>query len=281
MEKRRSRFDPEYDEDGVKLFDDFEDTDDEYKEPPRRSRFEDDDRPLFSGRKKKQVAFFNKENGEAFGESEEADIFEDDEHKSVPFLVRMFAWLAMLVVIFGIGYFAASYAADYFGKKSSPEVSDMVGSSSDVALEDKKEAKPTVSHSAKETLEIETSKYKLYIPNGKDFTVRKVEIAHGRTEQDIDKLLTMYFENLHEAGVINSDARFINLFKSDNLLYINTDSSFERLISSLDEKKATEVITGMLSTLWNNFSVKKVKFYIGGQEPSVKEPIDLSVQWGL
>ena len=164
MEKRHSRFDPEYDTEGAKLFDAFDDTDDEYKEPPRKSRFEDDDRPLFGGRKKKNVAFFNKQ-GEAFGDEDE-DYDDEEKRKRAPFMVRMFAWLAMLIAIFIVGYFGANYAIDYFAQKSTPKVSDMVGSSADVALEDKKEAKPDTSNDQKETVEIETSKYKLYIPNG-------------------------------------------------------------------------------------------------------------------
>lgn len=278
-EKRHSRFDPDYEETG-NLFEGFDDTDDEYSEPPKRSRFEDDNRPLFGNRKKKSVAFFNRESGEAFGDSNDSWYDEDEEEKShrFPFLVRMFIWLALIAAVFAIGYFAANYFIGESGDSNSPGIDKMVGSSSDIALEDRKEADSTET-SAPES--VATAEYKLYIPNGKDFTVRKAEITRGRTEEDMERMLSMYFDSLREAGMLNNDIRILDLFKSDNLVYLNLDAGFEKFISSLDEKKASDVVTGLLSTLWNNFSVKKVKFYINAQESGVRSPVNLSQQWGL
>jgi len=274
--QRRSRFDPEYEED-ESVYENFKDSDDEFAPAPkqRRSRFEDDDEPLFRTNKKRQTTLFNKDSGDAFGELEEEE-YEEERHKA-PFLVRLFAWIVMLLLLGAAGYYAANYFMGYAENKSASTVADS-GNAQDIALEDKKEAETAA---PQETEDIATTTYKLYIPSGKDFVVRKVEITSGRIEQNMQKLLSMYFDSLIEEGIISSDAHFLNIFKSEDLLYINADSDFEKLIGSLDETKATKVITGMLSTLWNNFSVRKVKFYINSKESELKTPVDLSVQWGL
>ena len=288
-EKRRSRFDPEYEGETGNLFEGFEDTDDEVMETPRRSRFEDDDRPLFGARKKKSVAFFD-EKGEAFGNPEENDFDEDDfdgeyGKKRMPLFARLLIWLVLFVLIGAAGYFTADYFIGRMESKSLSEDPAVTARTDEKDAADKSvSSAPAVKTGKKQAEPAKTAntvQYRLYIPNGKDFTVRRVEIEHGRTEQDMERMLQMYFDSLREAGLSKNDVRIVNLFKSDSLAYLNLDNGFEKIISALDEKKAAEVITGLLSTLWNNFSVKKVKFYINGQTPDVKVPVDLSDQWGL
>lgn len=273
---RRSRFDPEYEE-NEDIYGNFDDSDDEFNVAPKRreSRFEDDNEPLFRINKKRQTTLFDKNSGEAFGDFEEEEY--EEEGRKAPFLVRLFAWIVMLVLLGTAGYYAANYFMGYAETKSESTVADS-GNSQDIALEDKKEAETAAQQTAER---ITTKQYKLYIPSGKDYAVRKVEIPCGRVEQDMQKLLEMYFDSMREDGIISAELKVQNIFKSGDLLYINTDNNFEKAVQSLDEAKASKMITGMLSTLWNNFSVRKVKFYINGKNSDVRIPVDLSVQWGL
>lgn len=274
--QRRSRFDPEYEEE-ESVYENFKDSDDEFDAAPkqRRSRFEDNDEPLFKVNRKRQTTLFNKDSGDAFGDLEEEE--EQEERHKAPFLVRFFAWIIMLLLLGVAGYYAANYFMGYAENKSASTVADS-GNAQDITLEDKKESATAIPRTAEN---VATTSYKLYIPSGKDFAVRKVEITSGRLEQNIQKLLVMYFDSLMEEGIISSEVHFLNIFKNGDLLYINADSDFEKLVQSLDNKKATQMVTGMLSTLWNNFSIRKVKFYINSKESEVRQPIDLSAKWGL
>lgn len=280
-EKRHSRFDPEYEEENEEIYQDIDDSDDEFDNTPkpRKSRFEDDESSVFGIGKKRQTRLFDKDTGEAFGDFEEDDYDDDDDKPRTPFWIRMSAWVVMVLILFVVGYYAANYITDYADKRSIEKPSDTTAPADT--------AKDTKGKSDSETQEVSgpesmtTATYKLYIPSENDFAVRKVEIAKGRTEQDIQKLLEMYFENLQEEGIISSTAPITDVFKSDNLLYINTDTDFEKLIQPLDETTATKVITGMLSTLWNNFSIKKVQFYINTQKSEMRQPVDLSAEWSL
>lgn len=273
---RRSRFDPEYEEE-ENIYDNFDESDDEFSAAkPRRSRFEEDNEPLFRINKRRQTTLFDKKNGEAFGDFDEEEYDEEQRHKA-PFLVRLFVWIMMLVLIGFAGYYAANYFIGYSETKSEVKVSDS-GNSQDLALEDKKEAETAAPQKVEN---MATKTYKLYIPAGKDYAVRKVEITSGRVEQDMQKLLEMYFDSMREEGIISVEIKPDNIFKSGDLLYINTAGNLEKAIQSLDEAKASTLITGMLSTLWNNFSVRKVKFYINSKESEIRVPVDLSAQWGL
>ncbi len=277
-ERRHSRFDPEYSEQDGRLFDDFDDTDDEYGEAPRRSRFEDADKgSLFGGRKKKKDAFSESE-GRFFDDDAEEDYDEDYERHRAPLAVRILAMLVFLAVIFAAGYYGTGYIADVIGHKDRNAGENTAEKSTATLPESKNKPAKNETHTAKTA---ETATYKLYIPNGKDFSVRSVEIARGTVEQDMKKLIEMYFENLRETGTVSSDAAILNLFKSDNLLYLNLNGGFESNIAKLDEKQAAALITGMLSTLKDNFSVRKIKFYINSRQPGVKQPVDLSELWEL
>lgn len=269
---RRSRFDPEYGEE-ENIYDNFDDSDDEFcaAAKPKRSRF-DDDEPLFRINKKRQ----SKNSGEAFGDLDEEE-YEEEPRRKAPFLVRFFVWIMMLVLFGFGGYYAANYFIGYTETKSEVKVSDS-GNSQDIALEDKKEAETAAPQKVEN---MATKKYKLYIPAGKDYAVRKVDITSGRVEQDMQKLLEMYFDSMREEGIISVEIKPNNIFKSGDMLYINTDSNLEKAVQALDETKASTMITGMLSTLWNNFSVRKVKFYINSKESEIRVPVDLSAQWGL
>ena len=274
-ERRYSRFDPEYSEQNGRLFDDFDDTDDEYGEAPRRSRFEDSDKgSLFGGRKKKKKAAFEETEGRLFEDGTEDDYDEDSEPPRTPLAVRILAMLVFLAAIFAAGYYGTGYLAGVMGHEDRPAAEK--GTAQFQKSEGEQEKKQTpVSRSDG------TAKYKLFIPNGKDFSVRSVEISRGTVEQDMKKLLEMYFANLKEAGIISSDVTILNLFKSDNLLYLNLAGDFENNMSKLGEKQAAALITGMLSILKENFSVKKIKFYVNSRQPGVTQPVDLSEQWEL
>ncbi|MDO4952767.1 MAG: GerMN domain-containing protein [Synergistaceae bacterium] len=278
-ERRYSRFDPEYNEQDGRLFDDFDDTDDEYGEPQRRSRFEDADKgSLFGGKKKKKKAAFEETEGRLFDDATEDDYDEDDERPRAPLAVRIFAMLVFLAVIFAAGYYGTGYIADVMGHKDRTAAENAAEKSNTPLHENRNEPAKTETHASKTA---ETATYKLYIPDGKNFSVRNVEIARGTVEQDMKKLLEMYFENLREAGIGSSDVTILNLFKSDNLLYLNLNSGFESNIAKLNEKQAAALITGILSTLKDNFSVKKIKFYVNNRQPNVKQPVDLSDLWEL
>ncbi len=275
--KRYSRFDPEYGEDTKNLFEGFEDTDDEYSGQRKPSRLKNDEAGMFGGpQKKKELSFFNKENNENF--DDEDDYYGNGGRRRAPFLVRVFAWLAVIVIIFATGYFATNYFIGLADDASKPKIEDQVGTAEDVTLEDKKESGNV------ETAvggKIVTKDYAMYIPNGKDFTVRNVSLVHGRVEQDMQKILEIYFENLREAGISSADIHVLNLFKSDDLVYLNVDANFEKTIAGMNNKKAVDTISGLLSTLSKNFAVKRVKFYINTLESEVKKPVDLSREWEL
>ena len=191
---------------------------------------------------------------------------------------KVVAMLVFLAVIFAAGYYGTGYIADVIGHKDRNAGENTAEKSTATLPESKNKPAKNETHTAKTA---ETATYKLYVPNGKDFSVRSVEISRGTVEQDMKKLLEMYFANLKEAGIISSDVTILNLFKSDNLLYLNLGGDFENNMSKLGEKQAAALITGMLSILKENFSVKKIKFYVNSRQPGVTQPVDLSEQWEL
>lgn len=205
-------------------------------------------------------------------EDEYDDEYDDEyERKKAPLLVRVFAWGALLAILFAGGYIGANYFFNWADKKGGPRIGDVVGSSSDVAKQDQKDA------GAQQAAD--TTSYKLYIPDKNDFAERKIDVKKGRTEQDIDKVLSTYFDSLKETGMLNDKVKTLTIFRSGDKLYINMSTDFAASIKKLSPAKATQVITGMIRTLQADFSVNTVKFYIDGQDAKDNKPIDLTQEW--
>lgn len=266
--KRRSRFDPE--NEGFETKSLFEDFEEDFDTEARRAALQE--RP--AARKRMTLAP-QKTEKEDYGDFDKME--EEEEKPRAPLSVRMFTLLALLLLVFVLGYFGANKIIEWTDSKGTPKIQDIAGSpaATDIAQEDAREAKETIGE------DIKTAQYSLYVPTGDDYTVRRLEITKGIKEQDMEKLLSVYFESLRETGMIADDVTILNIFVGGSTVYMNMSGSFASTLGRLDKRKATKLVSGMLHTLDKNFAIKRVRFYIDAKEPASREPIDISKIWEL
>lgn len=199
---------------------------------------------------------------------------DDSETRKAPFLVRVFAWAALLAILFACGYLGANYFFNWADKKNSTRVGSVVGTTAEV--------KQTIPAETGGVAVAGSAVYTIYIPENGKFTERPADIQKGTKESDLARILAMYIDSLKETKMLNNDVKTQNIFISGDWLYVDMNGAFQASMKSLGKNKGALVITGMLKTVSENFPpVKKVKFYIDGKEPNLSAPVDLTKPWGL
>ena len=202
------------------------------------------------------------------------DYDEEAEARKAPFLVRVFAWIALLAILFACGYLGANYFFNWADKKTGKRVGDVIGTTTEIKRADT--AANNISPTAGSAV------YTIYIPENGKFIERPADIQKGTRENDVAKILAMYIDGLKETKMLNNDVKTQNIFISGDWLYVDINNAFQTSLKSLGKDKSTLVITGMLKTASENFRpIKKIKFYIDGKESKMKAPIDLTKPWEI
>ncbi len=213
---------------------------------------------------------------ESFDEQYDEEEFEEDmeeEGRKAPLLVRIFSWIALLAIFFVCGYLGANYFFNWADKKGGPRVGDVVGSGTEAR---------EISTASNVSGAPGTVKYDLFIPEGTSFTEREIEIKKGMTEEDIEKVASVYIDGLKETKMLDNNVRVLNVFRSGDWLYLDMTGAFSSSLKTLGREKSSQVITGLVRTMRDNFPpVRKVKFYIDGKESGEKTPADLTKAWEI
>lgn len=198
--------------------------------------------------------------------------YEEETRTKAPRLVRIFAWIALLAVFFACGYAGANYFLNRTDR-SDARIGGVVSGGD--------EARNMIRNN--EATGLGDASYKLYMPKaGGGFEEREIKIRKGLPEEDIRHVLTVYVDGLKELTEFEPGVQVMNIFRSGDWLYIDMSQDFLRSLKKLGKDKSTLVLTGLVHTMQENFPpVKKVKFYIEGNESKDKDPVNIENAWEL
>ncbi len=207
---------------------------------------------------------------------DEEDDYEDDEYSRprAPKIVRIFAWVALVVILFTCGYVATNYFFAWSDKQGGGRIGNVYGSGAEVAAE----APPSGQEAGTEPA---GARYSIYVPEGTSFQTRAIDLKPGGTrEEDMQKVLSMYIDSLKETKAMDPAVSVTNVFQSGEWLYVDLTPAFQSSIKKLGKDKAEQALNGMLNTMRDNFPpVKKIKFYVSSKEITDKTPVDLTDAW--
>ena len=209
-----------------------------------------------------------------FDEEDDYEDEDDYERPRAPKIVRIFAWIALVVILFTCGYVATNYFFAWSDKQGGERIGNVYGSGAEVA--------ETQQAAGQETGEAPSdARYSIYIPEGSSFQTRAIELKPGGTrEDDMQKVLSMYIDSLKETKAMDPAVSVTNVFQSGEWLYVDLTAAFQSSIKKLGKEKATQALNGMLNTMRDNFPpVKKIKFYVNAKEITEKTPVDLTGAW--
>lgn len=202
---------------------------------------------------------------------DDEDEYDDEEQRPrAPKIVRIFAWIALAVILFTCGYVATNYFFAWSDKQGGERIGSVYGSGAEIA-ETAAQQEPAPSN----------AQYSIYVPDGQSFQTRAIEIKPGGTrEDDIQKVLSMYIDSLKETKAMDPAVSVTSVFQSGEWLYVDLTAAFQSSIKKLGKDKAAQALNGMLNTMRDNFPpVKKIKFYVNSKEITDKTPVDLTTAW--
>ena len=205
-----------------------------------------------------------------FDEEDDYEDEDDYERPRAPKIVRIFAWIALVVILFTCGYVATNYFFAWSDKQGGERIGSVYGSGAEVA-ETAAQQEPAPS----------SAQYSIYVPDGQSFQTRAIELKPGATrEDDMQKVLSMYIDSLKETKAMDPAVSVTNVFQSGEWLYVDMTAAFQSSIKKLGKDKAAQALNGMLNTMRDNFPpVKKIKFYVNSKEITEKTPVDLTTAW--
>ena len=182
-------------------------------------------------------------------EIDDEEDYEDDEEQRprAPKIVRIFAWIALVVILFTCGYVATNYFFAWSDKQGGERIGSVYGSGAEVA-ETASQQEPAPSN----------AQYSIYVPDGQSFQTRAIEIKPGGTrEDDMQKVLSMYIDSLKETKAMDPAVSVTNVFQSGEWLYVDMTAAFQSSIKKLGKDKAAQALNGMLNTMRDNFPQSK------------------------
>jgi hypothetical protein len=210
-------------------------------------------------------------------DDEEADDFydDDDEVWRVSPTLRVVAWISVLVLLFAAGYWGTSLTLKYLDKKQIITQRNVVS--------DPAEAKKVLEDTSEPSgLSVKRSGFEVFVPRGDLLESETVSLVPGILEEDVKTVILGLMETMRAEGTLSEQVRVLHVFRNGDLLYLDLNDPFVKVIQSLPAEKGALIMTSLVRTIVANFSpVSRVRILINGKDPELKAPVDLTTPWQL
>ena len=195
------------------------------------------------------------------------------ERKKIPLPLRMLAWIGLLGIFFGVGYFVAGVGLRFLNGFG-------VGTQSNV-LASSEEAQRFMS-TPQEEVTVYRKEYVAYTLENGQLASSVMQIAPGVLEEDIVTVLEKVLEPLRVASGIQQPLRVLHVFRAGDMLYIDMNSAFVTALKAVGSQNAALIMTGLVRSMVDNFSpAEQVLFFVDGKLSKIRDPLDLTVPWTL
>ncbi len=222
---------------------------------------------------------------------EDKDQFEIEEEESftkkksskgkrnkAPLAYRIVAWISLVVICFGLGYYGTSFVLDI--------ISDGDASVTENVVSDQQELEKVLNNEKTQDdseLSVTRDTFNIYIPSGKAMSKMSFKVNPAMIMEDrIGKVLSTISMEAENNGFLSSGFSVLHIFRTGEILYIDLNSSFISSLTDIGKRNASILMTSIVRSMVENFNpVNKVRILIQGEQPPSNLPIDLSVPWQL
>jgi len=193
--------------------------------------------------------------------------------KKIPLPIRILAWLGLLGIFFGVGYFVAGTGLRF--------LNNFGFGTPDNVLHNSEEAQRFMG-SSQEEVTVYRKEYVAYILEKGNLDPSVMQIAPGVLEEDIVTVLEKVLEPLRVASGIQQPLRVLHVFRAGDMLYIDMNSAFVTALKAVGERNASLIMTGLVRSMVDNFPpAEQVLFFVDGKLSKTTDPLDLTVPWTL
>jgi hypothetical protein len=214
-----------------------------------------------------------------FEDDEVDDLYDEDEDDDdgdkAPLVLRIVAWISVLVLLFAGGYWGTSLTLKYLDKKQ------IIGQHNVVS--DPDEARRVAEDTSDPTgLAVRRSGFEVFVPRGDVLEGETVSLVPGILEDDVKTVISGLLETMRAENTISEQVRVLHVFRNGDLLYLDLNDPFVRAVQNLPDEKGALIMTSLVRTIVQNFSpVTRVRILINGKDPELKTPVDLTMPWQL
>lgn len=203
----------------------------------------------------------------------------DKKIRKAPLPYRIVAWISLIMICFGLGYFGTSMILDATGKDAASVDKNVVSNQDELkeALVEKKEV------SEGEELGFTSNSLNVYIPSGDTIEKETIKVNPSAVMEDKIKSVVLRIGNATASNSFSDRSfRVIHVFRTGDMLYLDMTRDFQEAVKSMGEKKASILMTSIVRSMVENFvSVSRVRILVQGNVPSRELPVNLSVAWQL
>jgi hypothetical protein len=189
-----------------------------------------------------------------------------------PISLRVLAWFGAALFCVVIGYSGTSHILNFLSEKTLLKP-DAAGSGAD-APEISARSEP-VSDGVRD---IPRKTLSLFYPKDDALAEEKVEIFAGTFEDDIRSAVMMLLER---SGLFGGDVRVSHVFRDVDLVYLDFSGPFASALAAAGEKVSTLLVTGIVRTMQNSFSIVRVRFLLDSKVANDGAPVNLTATWQL
>lgn len=211
-----------------------------------------------------------------FLDDDERDEFrEEEENGKAPLVLRVVAWISVIVLLFAGGYWGTSITLKFLDKR------DII--SQENVVSDPAEAKRvTDDQTPASGVSGKRSAFEVFIPRGDALVPQSLSHVPGLLEDDVKAVMSSLFDTMRADRTISEQVSVLHVFRNGDLLYLDLNDPFAAALQKLSVPTANLVMTSLVRTLVSNFSpVTRVRFLINGKDPGMKTPVDLTMPWQL
>ena len=189
--------------------------------------------------------------------------------------LRVVVWISVLVLLFAAGYWGTSLTLKYLDKKQIIAQRNVV--------RDPAEAKRVLEDTSEPSgLSVKRSGFEVFVPRGDILESETVSLVPGILEEDVKTVILGLMETMRAENTISEQVRVLHVFRNGDLLYLDLNDPFVKVIQNLPAEKATLIMTSLVRTIVANFSpVTRVRILINSKDPELKAPVDLTTPWQL
>jgi hypothetical protein len=186
-----------------------------------------------------------------------------------PLLLRLLAWCGVILFCFVIGYVGTDYVVmnvlnldNPWSKLGGPASGDMpTGDMGGGGMK----------------LDMQKASFSVFYPKDGSLQTVTVEVIARTMEDNVQEAA----QRVLKLSGVSDAVNVLHVFRDVDTVYLDFSTPFLTALNEAGESLSSLLITGMVRTMNDNFSLTKVRFLVDSKVVTSGAPVDLTMVWQL
>ena len=202
-----------------------------------------------------------------------------DDNKPTPLLFKILMLVGLILLFFVAGYIGTSYLVDFFNKKLLLKPEDRIENQEDLETFQNSEHKRVAQASLNSGEGVKQITLNIYHVHDDSIAETRKNFISRTQEDNIRDAVT---ELLSLSEVPSSDKiKLLHVFRNGDTAFLDMSGQFVSALDSIGTRKSQLLLTGIVRTLQDNFSLSQVRFLIDSKAPKSGGTVELGRAWKM